>query len=353
MKIEELDKNFKKEEITHCGNIYDVPSEYVNLFGVSYDKEFGFHRMPIDISSKVSPNVNYLQFHTAGGRIAFSTDSKIITIHVKYPALEKMYHMALTGQAGFALCEVVNGQEQHVHTYRMTFDDNNGFVDSSRAFKKSKMRDFVLHMPLYNKVSELKLEIEEGSSIKPFNPYKNIKPVLYYGSSITQGGCASRSDHSYQDFICKWNMIDYINLGFSGNCKGEKEMSKYISSIDCSVFVYDYDHNTPNPEHLKETHEPLFLEFRKSHPNTPVIFLSAPNFYVDPSIYRVRRKIVKETYLNAIAAGDKNVYFIDGATIYPKKFRYECTVDESHPTELGFYFFAKKIYAILKRIGLD
>jgi len=350
MEISKIDKNFETKPVFKGGKIYKVPSENVSLFGLLYSGEIGFYRMPTEIADKVSPGVSYLNKHTAGGRVAFTTDSKNITVHVEYDNLEKMFHMPLTSQAGMSICEIKDGKEVHFCTFALTFENDKGYTLSIPKRKGNKTRNYIIYFPLYNMVKKFSIEIDKNASINPFNPYKDEKPILYYGSSITQGGCSSRSDTCYQALISKWDRRDFINLGFSGNCKAEKEMSKYLASLDCSIFVYDYDHNTPSVDYLKETHEPLFLEFRKTHPTTPIIIASAVNYNFDPKEYKPRLLVVKQTYLNAIARGDKNVYFVDGSKIYPKEVRYDCSVDGGHPTDLGFYFMAKKFYALIKKI---
>ena len=116
-----------------------------------------------------------------------------------------------------------------------------------------------------------------------------------------------------------------------------------------SVFVYDYDHNAPNPDHLQKTHEPFFLRFREKQPNTPVIMMTRPKTaYTDDE--KRRRDIVRKTYDNAVNRGDKNVYFLDGETFYGDVDRDLCTVDGIHPNDLGFYRMALAIEPLLKKL---
>ena len=348
MEIKKIDKNFADQPDLANGKVIDVPSKFVKLFGVFYDKEHGFLRLPLEKANKISENVAYLAKHTAGGRVSFATNSLRIKIIVKYDNLEKMYHMPLTGQAGFSLLEVKNNKEYHRFTYTLNFDSYNGYESTSRVLPGKGMRNYVMYFPLYNAVKSLKIVIDEDAEIKAFDPYKKTLPILYYGSSITQGGCASRPDNSYQAIVSKITRIDHINLGFSGNCKGEEEMAKYTASIPCSKFVMAYDNNAQDAEYLKKTHEKFFQIFREKQPNTPVIFISATNYTERPGEYEKRRKIIFNTYQNALKSGDKNVYFIDGKTLYPIKFRESCSVDGAHPNDLGFYFIAKKILKVAK-----
>ena len=174
-------------------------------------------------------------------------------------------------------------------------------------------------------------------------PHKIKKPVLFYGSSITQGGCASRPANAYTTMLCRELDPEQINLGFSGNAKGEIEIARDIASLNLAAFVFDYDYNAPTPEHLEKTHEPFFLEIRKKHPNLPIIILSRCSNMTDR-----RRDIVKQTYLNAVARGDKNVSFIDGAELFGTTDKKYPTVDGCHPNDLGFYLMFQRILPTLK-----
>ena len=116
-----------------------------------------------------------------------------------------------------------------------------------------------------------------------------------------------------------------------------------------SVFVYDYDYNAPTAEYLKETHEAFFNIIREICPNLPVIMLSAP-YPAKETDDRTRRDIIKATYENALAKGDRNVYFIDGGNIFDGIFRDCCTVDGVHPNDAGFFRMGSVVLEIIKEI---
>ncbi|MBR6426308.1 MAG: hypothetical protein IKS28_00630, partial [Clostridia bacterium] len=181
------------------------------------------------------------------------------------------------------------------------------------------MQDLIIDFPLYNDVDKLFIGVSDKALFETPAGYGRRVPVVYYGSSITQGGCASRPGNSYQAMLSRALDCDYINLGFSGSAKGEQIIARYIAGLEMSAFVFDYDHNAPDAEHLARTHEPFFLTVREAHPDTPVIIISKPDVInVDPEAERsfaVRRDIIRKTYENALSRGDKNVYFIDGASI--------------------------------------
>ena len=155
-----------------------------------------------------------------------------------------------------------------------------------------------------------------GSTVAEGRTPRIDRPLVFYGSSITQGGCASRPGNNYMNHACRWLDADFINLGFSGSAKGELCVADYIASLELSAFVMDYDHNAKSVKQLKETHEKFFKTIRAAQPNLPIIVVSGPR---DGSYepYRQRRDIIKRTYDHAVAAGDKNVYFVltNGQTI--------------------------------------
>ena len=173
---------------------------------------------------------------------------------------------------------------------------------------------------------------------------------MYYGSSVTQGGCASRPGMSYQGIISRRFDYDFINLGFSGNAKGEDAIAEYIKNLDMSVFVYDYDYNAPTVEHLNSTHEKMFKTIRKVNPNLPVIMMSRPKFNLT-EIEEQRLNIIKTTYENAILKGDKNVYLLDGKKL-TELCKNDGTVDNCHPTDLGFFSMAKAVGDIIEKINV-
>lgn len=126
-------------------------------------------------------------------------------------------------------------------------------------------------------------------------------------------------------------------------------MAELISQIEMSAFVLDYDHNAPTVEYLKETHEDFFKIIRNAQPDLPIIIVTKPDFDNNVKENSIRRKIIFETYKNAIDRGDKNVYFVDGETLFGTKDRDSCTVDSCHPNDLGFMRMAEHIYPTIKK----
>lgn len=336
-RIQEIDKNFavaqtvEKDDMVFC-NAAEKPFRVYGVF-----RENGkYRRMPAETARAVSEGVYELHANTAGGRVRFRTDSPYIAIHAEMENVCKMPHFALTGSAGFDLY-VGN---RYTKTFVPPIDTESGY-ESIAEFDGTVMRDITIYFPLYSDVKELYIGVQREAALEEATPYRNEKPVVYYGSSITQGGCASRPGMSYQSILSRAHQCDYVNLGFSGNAKAEDEMIAYIKNLEMAAFVYDYDHNAPSVEHLQSTHEKMFLAVRRAQPQLPIMILSRPKAVLSAE-ERERRAVIETTYRNALEAGDKNVYFLDGGKLTAFCGN-EGTVDGCHPTDYGFASMAKAL----------
>ena len=184
-------------------------------------------------------------------------------------------------------------------------------------------------------------------------PYRDIKPVVIYGSSIVHGTAASRPGNIYPLVISRQLNVDVRNLGFSGNAKGEKVLAEWMATLPMSVFVCDYDYNAPTVEHLNETHYAMYETIREKNPELPYIMISRPNYW---TLIRAqeevlqRRDVVMTSYLKARQSGDKNVYFIDGMSFFRGEHQYEYTLDGVHPNDAGFLQMAEGIGTVIRHV---
>lgn len=342
-KISEIDKNFKVETKLNKNDIrfYNARVEPFKIYGI-YHEDGMFRRMPEEVAKTVSNGVHFLHANTAGGRVRFKTDSSYVAISVKHGEITRMDHFPLCGTAGFDLY----ADDVYVKTFRPPYDMVDGY-ENLMEIGEPRMREITINFPLYSEVRELYIGLAESAQLLEPSPYRNEKPVVYYGSSVTQGGCASRPGTSYQAFVSRALNLDYINLGFSGNAKAEDEMIDYIASLDMSAYVCDYDYNAPTYEHLEKTHEKMFLAVREKHPNMPILLLGMPKFTLIGEDKRRLDFIIKKTYENALARGDRNVYLIDGPTLMALCGN-DGTVDNVHPTDFGFHSMAVAVTKVLK-----
>lgn len=320
----------------------------IKVYGIPhFDERRCLKRLPDEVIEKV-PSLEFLGRRPMGARLGFRTNSENITVKIEFETMSVDIGMSIYScQSAF----VFAGAHTSSRFLGLAANCNYESKACERAFRKSaKMEDITVFLPRNEILKSISVLIDDEAEIEPPTPYKYEKPIVYYGSSITEGGIACNVSNGYNAIISRHLDTDYINLGFSGNAKGELAMADFINTIDMSIFVYDYDHNAPTVEHLASTHELFFKRIREKHPTLPIVMLTRPcaNYGEDE---RARREVVRTTYENALSGGDKNVYFIDGETYFKDDPDRElCFIDTVHPNDLGFYKMAQVVEPVIKKI---
>lgn len=327
--------------------VYDVTKEPFQLYGLRHSKQGTFERLPQEVADTVNNSVKELNKQTSGGRIRFKTDSSQIIVSAILPSLCQFSHMPRTGTSCFDL--YVDGRYVEMFRPNFTKESPTKRYDGTLYLADDKrMKDIMIYFPLYNEVREVYIALKEGANVAPPEAYPNVKPVVFYGSSITQGACASHAGNCYVSLVSRALNFDYINLGFAAGCLAEPIMADYISNLDMDILVYDYDHNAGDIKLLERTHETFFKTVREKQPDLPIVIISAADRVL--GFNENRRTIIKRTYENAIQKGDKNVYFIDGQEIYKEVGVDFCTVDAIHPNDMGFWYMAKHVRNVIEQI---
>ena len=346
--IAKIDPNFSvKTNIFREGlRFYPADAPFFQLYGIYYE-DGKYRRLPEAVARTVNDGVLRLHANTSGGRIRFVTTSSYVAISVKMGQIGRMPHFALTGSAGFDLYEKIDGKHVFMGSFFPPYDMKDGY-ESIVEMGSTERHELILDFPLYSEVKELYIGLDENAVYERASEYTHTIPIVYYGSSITQGGCASRPGNAYPAMISRELDWDYINLGFSGNAKGEPEIAEYISGLDMSMFVYDYDHNAPTQDHLRNTHEAMFQKIRSAHPDIPILMLTMPK--KEPrqagELWE-REQIIRATYEKARAEGDQNVYFLSGTELMGEAAQ-AATVDNCHPNDIGFYYMAKRVLKLIR-----
>lgn len=350
MKLSELDSNFKLEtNIEREGLVFkDIDEQPFKIYGVYRDGEC-YRRMPRSVAEcSVQGTVEDLARHTSGGRVRFVTDSPYIAVKLVLPDCIAYPHLTYECSTGVDMYTNDGGGDRFRKAFLPPMDMKGGYEGVYDFGEGEPIRTVTLNMPLYNGVYRMYVGLKEGSTLLPPPDYALEKPIVYYGSSITQGGCASRPGACYQAIIARRLDANFINLGFSGSARGEIPIAEYIASLDMSMFVLDYDHNAPTPEELLATHKPFFDVIRAKNPTLPIIIMPKPRYYRG-EIESRRAGIVRATYEAAIANGDENVYFIDGPALMSEVLD-DGTVDTVHPTDAGFRSMANAIAPVIRRV---
>ena len=313
----------------------------LKVYGVFYDeREKTFLRVNRDFAEGFDDVFKNLNARTSGGRLRFKTNSPYIGLIAVQKNNIQLNNMTLCAHSGFDLY----ADNNYMGTFLPKTNTKNGFSAILETDKKT--HDYTINFPLFDNVNDLYIAVSENAEILPAAPYINEGfPIIFYGSSITQGACASRPGLSYPAIIGRALNCDFINLGFSARCLGEIEMAKYIASMKKSAVVIDFDHNAPDEDYLKLHHKRFYDAVRESSKDLPVIIASAPDISYK-SGFENRRDIILETFNGAKEKGEK-VYFADGKNLFGKE-PFECTVDNIHPNDMGLYNMASEFLKIFK-----
>ena len=322
---------------------YSIEEDVFDIRGVFKDNN-AFVRMPNDVAKRVSAGIAHDFRRNAGGRVRFITDSPYISVSAKLTEIFHIPIMTLTGTCGID----VYADGDFCGIARPSADNHDLHISATVNMRSEGEHLVEVNFPLYSGVEEMVIGIDEKSILKSAPKYTYDKPIVFYGSSITNGACSTRPGFAYPARLSRMLDSDYINLGFGGLCLAEQEMVDYIASLDMSVFVLDYDHNADDVDYLERTHENAYLTVRKKNPTLPIVMISCPRFDLSED-WGKRFEVIKRTYDNAIKNGDENVYLINGSEFF-SDIGYDYSIDGIHPTDLGFDIMAKRISVILKKI---
>lgn len=320
----------------------------IKVFGLmNFYKNGSLMRLPEEVMD-LFPQLRQYGSRSTGGRICFRTNTKKLYVKLVSKTFIRDYAMPQISSSGL---NVFAGERKRSwfigNVYPTGAKDTNPYVSETTFDLDGEMKDITMFMPKNEVIDNVYIGIDDDAEIEAPTPYENENPVVFYGSSITEGGCASRTGNTYNAFLSRWLNMDYINFGFSGSAKGEPELAEFIATVPMSVFVYDYDYNAPDVEHLARTHEPFFKIIREKNPDLPIIMMSRPNYACNPEESEKRIAVIRNTYENALENGDKNVYFVCGKTFFEDDDIFACTIDRTHPNDLGFYRMAKEVYKTL------
>lgn len=352
---QKLDSNMSLKKADANGIIwFDTYEKSFELVGFEwFEKDSVLRRLPVKPDWEIRKAVDQLANHTAGGQVRFRTDSKRILIRVELRERSGMYHMPATGQSGFDLYMLDSGIQKYLKTTRFPHDTIR-YEDELFNDNRKQLRSFTLNLPLYNGVNSVQIGLEDGAVLEAPHPFNLPGKFVIYGTSITQGGCVARPGMAYSNIISRKLDVQFVNLGFSGNGRGDPELAHLINQISGTHFIIlDYEANAN--ETIVNTLGPFVEILREEHREVPILIVSKirySNASIGSLAYELlmsnrdfQKNLVEERKTN----GDKNIYFLDGSTILEDDY-FECTVDGVHPTDLGSYRIANALISAIKNI---
>ncbi|MCA9090630.1 MAG: SGNH/GDSL hydrolase family protein [Planctomycetaceae bacterium] len=309
-----------------------------------------FDRLPAKAEGVVRPPVWSLSRHSAGMLVRFRTDATNIMADYKVTSSGlAMPHMPATGVSGLDLyAEDDEGNWRWVSVVKPTSQQMTTSIVSGLIPGE---RNYAVYLPLYNGTEYLKIGVPSGSSFTPIEPRKE-KPILFYGTSITHGACASRPGMPHPAILGRRLNKPVINLGFSGNGVMEPEVADLLAELDPAVYVIDCLPNMLGPQ-VAERAVPLVKKLRAARPETPIVLVEDRTYANTPFLQgRAKRHADSRTALQAAykelqAGGVQQLSYLEGEKLLGAD--RDDTTDGSHPSDLGFYRQADALEPVLRK----
>lgn len=328
------------------------------LYGSVVPVEEGFTRFPDSLKSQVKRELLYtLGTNTAGMSIRFSTDATSLSAKWVSTLELEMNHMTPVGIRGLDLYTLdENNEWTFVSSVRPTCNKKSSKYSIVSGMEK-KMREYLLFLPLYDGIDSLYIGIDSAAIIHApkVDMPSRVKPIVVYGTSITQGACASRPGMAYTNILERELNREIYNFGFSGNGQLDIEVAKLMVTIDAGMIIFDCLPNNTASQ-LKERIEPFYRFIREYRPNVPILFIESPLFPImrynakTASDITAKNVVLKEFYEKLKAEGAENIYYMNGEEVFGGNV--EATVDNYHFTDIGFRYFADKLKPLIEKYSL-
>lgn len=313
-----------------------------------------FSRLPEKWQAAVSNEVWRHSLNSAGLAVTFQSDASVIKVRWRPRRDNHMPHMTDIGTKGSDLY----AWSEKENAWRWVGSSKNwgsgpNYEATLTSGLDSCFKKFLLYLPLYDGLDSLWLGVPSQASIRPFKrSYKIAKPVVFYGTSITQGGCASRPGMTYPAIIGRRLDVATINLGFSGAGKMELPMAQLLAEIDAAAYVIDCLPNM-TPEMVNERVVPFIRELRRLRPTTPIILVSSIEYEnawdvaETAQLLRAKNENLLQAYKQLTHEKVKRLYLIKSSRM--NNLTLDATVDGVHLTDLGFTRLADKIIPYLRK----
>ncbi len=304
------------------------------------DTKAPFDRLPARAEPKVREAVWNLSRHSAGIHARFVTDATNLFARWTLSSDRlAMPHMAATGVSGLDLYVKTERGDWHWLAVARPEAVSNQVVLVDHL--PPGRREFLLYLPLYNGTLTAEVGVPPGATVTRAGAWGpgNRKPIVFYGTSILQGACASRPGMVHCAMLGRQFHFPHINLGFSGNGRMEPAIADLLAELDPSVYVLDCLPNMDAAE-IAERVEPFVRKLRTAHPKTPIVLVEDRNYadaFLVPS-KRARNEssqaALQAAFRRLRQAGVRDLHYLGGNALLG--YDGDATVDSSHPNDLGF-----------------
>ena len=315
-----------------------------------------YSRLPDTLTANVNAGVRRMRSHTSGMLFRFRTDSKFLVIrHTPLDGWHAMPHMTEVGTSGWDVYRLdkASGRWRFVASNHRASTDKGNPGARVKRIAWTAGDECIINLPLYNGVKEFSLGIASGAKIEAPSPWASgvTKPVVFYGTSITHGGCATRPGLGFVNMAGRDLQMPVYGLGFSGSGVMEYELSDVISKIDASCYVLDClwnmtsDPKAQNVRSVERNYEKFIRNLRAKRPGVPIVMAEQCDVFCGKP--NDKDRFIKALYDRLVAEGWKNLVYLPKGEMYTGDF--EGTVDGCHPNDLGMQSMSKAFGAAVRK----
>ena len=333
--------------------VYTDASEFPVYGKISEKTNERYERLPSELENVSRKDVWRLGRSSAGLYIRFRSNTTSMRVKWQSTFDNEQNHMTDLGTRGLDLYALVNGEWRAVAPVRPTSKGVNEWTIIRNMLPEQ--REYMLYLSLYDGVKSLEIGVDDGAYIgqpEVASP-STEKPIVMYGSSILQGGCASRPGMAYTNIIGRRFDREVFNLGFSGNARLDMEIAHLMASVKApGAFVLDFVPNSSD-KLINEVAEKFFRVLRDAHPDVPVIFVEDPIFPRTAFDTKLHEEVVgrniamTQLFKKLKKAGERKIYYVSAKKMLGDDG--DATVDGSHFTDVGALRYVENIMPALKK----
>ena len=303
---------------------------------IGLDRLRWFDRLPAEAEKTVTKAVWNLSRDSAGMMVRFKTDATAIYVHYQLSKANlAMPHMPATGVSGIDLyARDTDGKWRWVQVTKPATQEVRAEIIKDLA---PGFREYAAYLPLYNGVESLEIGVPAGAKFEGLAP--RTKPIVFYGTSITHGACASRPGMVHTAILGRRFDAPVVNLGFSGNGRMDAAVGAFLTQIDAAIYVIDCLPNM-GPADVRAKCVPLVKQLRAAKPDTPIVLVEdrrMTNDWITPAkakFHDDNHAALREAFATLQNEGVKNLHYIPGDHLYGDDT--EGATDASHASDLGF-----------------
>ncbi len=312
-----------------------------------------YRRLPQRLKGVSRDAVWRLGCNSAGLYIRFRSNSSAIYARWESEGPKLMNHMTMTGIRGLDLYVLEDGEWNFLGSGRPK-NATEAYTEACIIGNMEPlMREYMLYLSLYDGVKSLAIGVDGSAQIllpEAETPSAE-SPVVFYGTSILQGGCANRPGMAFTNIISRRIGRECINLGFSGNALLDMEIAELMAAVENpAVYVFDYVPNA-SAQMIQEHGEEFFRIVRDAHPDVPIIFVENPIFPHARLDREMNEKITNKNiqqralYERLKKSGEKKLFYLPAEGMIGED--YEATVDGVHFTDVGMLRYTDHIMPLL------